>query len=242
MFLGESAIPDGLRIYAIGDIHGCDAMLAEAHERIARDLAGRPVADHRIFHLGDYVDRGPDSAGVLARLSALQASDSRFTCLRGNHDTWLLEFLSDPQHVGPSWLTYGGVETLASYGIDAARPDFTGRGLSSLSARLAAVFPPEHRRFLEACALTAQVGDYFFCHAGIRPGVPLAEQIEDDIIWIREPFLSDRRDHGVIVIHGHTPAPQPEIKPNRINIDSGAVFGGPMTVLALEGRQHHFLS
>ncbi|MCP4380463.1 MAG: serine/threonine protein phosphatase [Hyphomicrobiales bacterium] len=241
MRLGEAETPEGMRIYAIGDVHGCDTMLVDAHRAIADDLTSRPVKDHRIVHLGDYVDRGPASAAVIQRLADRVRSDPRTICLRGNHDTWLLDFLTDPHTNGRPWLTYGGAETMLSYGVNGASPNASARQLDRLSTRLSEQLPDADRSFLQACPLTTRFGDFFFCHAGIRPGVSLEEQAEDDLIWIREPFLSDRRDHGVVVVHGHTPVAQPDARVNRINIDTGAVFGGPMTVLALEGCAYRFL-
>ncbi|MCR4282896.1 MAG: serine/threonine protein phosphatase, partial [Bauldia sp.] len=221
MFLGKATTPEGLRLYAIGDVHGCDAMLAEVHGRIAADLAQRPAADHRIIHIGAYVDRGPESAGVIGRLAALTATDPRVVCLRGNHDQMLIDFLDDPAEGGAIFLHNGGKETLRSYGVG-------NRSLSyeKLGARLAEAMPPAHRAFLGALPLTVRFGDYLFVHAGIRPGVPLDAQDPHDLIWIRDEFLCDTRDHGEIVVHGHTPASAPEVRANRINIDTGAVFGG----------------
>ncbi|MCB1485863.1 MAG: metallophosphoesterase [Bauldia sp.] len=240
MWLGEAKTPEGMRLYAIGDVHGCDGLLAEAHAAIASDLAASPVADHRIIHVGDYVDRGPDSAGVVARLAAFAGRDSRVVCLIGNHDRMLLDFLTDPHDAGPLWLMNGGDATLRSYGLDAAKSEPWHR-LRELADRFAEALPLADRAFLEALPFHRQFGDFFFCHAGIRPGVPLDAQSEEDLIWIREPFLLDPADHGVVVVHGHTPRAIPEIMPNRIGIDTGAVFGGPLTVLALEGTGYRFL-
>jgi serine/threonine protein phosphatase 1 len=241
VFLGKATTPEGLRLYAIGDIHGCDDMLADVHVRIAADLAGRPVADHRIIHIGDYVDRGPDSAGVIRRLVRLRAENPRMLFLRGNHDERLLAFLDDPS-VGDLYLSdnIGGPATLRSYGVTPSR-SLLGYDYRRLSQRLAEAMPAEHRAFLEELETTLRFGDYLFVHAGIRPGVPLDMQDLQDLIWIRDEFLFDGRDHGFVVIHGHTPANQPEVRPNRINVDTGAVFGGPLTCLALEGTAHRFL-
>jgi serine/threonine protein phosphatase 1 len=242
VFLGKATTPKGLRLYAIGDIHGCDEMLADVHRRIAADLTTRPTPDHRIIHIGDYVDRGPDSAGVVARLVRLQAENPRMQFLRGNHDERLLAFLDDPS-VGDIYLTdnIGGPATLRSYGVAPNRFRVFGRGFAAQSAELAERMPAEHRAFLEGLETTLRFGDFLFVHAGIRPGVPLAEQDPQDLIWIREEFLFDGRDHGFVVVHGHTIADAPEIRPNRINIDTGAVFGGPLTCLVLEGTEHRFL-
>lgn len=241
MRLGESRAPGGTRLYAIGDVHGCDAMLAEVHDRIAADLIQRPVGDHRIVHIGDYTDRGPDSAGVITRLAGMTARDSRVTCLKGNHDAMFAGFLSDPIRRGPSWLANGAEATMRSYGVATGRSLWGQIDYADLSLRLAAAMPPAHRTFIETLPLWVRFGDYVFVHAGIRPGVPLEAQDEDDLIWIREEFLWDGRDHGFVVVHGHTPQDAPEVLTNRINIDTGAVYGGMLTCLALEGTEYRFL-
>ena len=241
MRLGESRTPEGMRLYAIGDVHGCDAMLAETHAAIARDLIARPAADHRIIHVGDYTDRGPDSAGVIARLARMTADDRRVVCLKGNHDAFFSGFLAEPEEYGPNWLANGADATLRSYGIEPQRSLWGAVKYDDLAERLAAAMPPAHHAFLDGLALSARFGDYLFVHAGIRPGVPLAEQDEKDLIWIREDFLWDGRDHGVVVVHGHTPVGEPEVMPNRIDIDTGAVYGGTLTCLALEGTDYRFL-
>lgn len=241
MRLGEARTPDGTRLYAIGDVHGCDDLLAEAHRKVAADLALRPADDHRIIHIGDYIDRGPDAAAVVDRLARMAEADKHGVFLRGNHEGLLLDFLEDPLGVGPNWLANGGDATLASYGITSSRLFLTGKDCMDFADRLAALVPPSHRAFLSGLDLSARFGDYFFCHAGIRPGVPLDRQRPLDLTWIREEFLLDGRDFGAVVIHGHTPVHEPEALSNRINIDTGAVFGGRLTCLALDGTEHRFL-
>ena len=241
MRLGQSRTPEGMRLYAIGDVHGCDVLLADAHEKIAADLIDRPVADYRIVHIGDYADRGPDSAAVVARLARMSTTDRHVVCLKGNHDAMFADFLADPAKQGPIWLANGGEATLASYGVDTGRSLWGAINYGDVSLRLAAVLPAAQRTFIETLPLTARFGDYLFVHAGIRPGVPLDEQDPRDLMWIREDFLWDGSDHGVVVIHGHTPANPPEVMPNRINVDTGAVYGGPLTCLALEGTEYRFL-
>ena len=242
MHLGEARTPDGMRLYAIGDVHGCDGMLADMHQRIGEDLAARSVEDHRIIHIGDYGDRGSDSARVIARLVAMTAADRRVTCLKGNHDQMLLDFLDDPLGAGDVFLANGGDTTVASYGIASGGLPILRSEYDALAAALGERMPATHRAFLDGLPYAVRFGDYFFCHAGIRPGVPLERQDPNDLIWIREPFLSDRRDHGAVVVHGHTPVARPEVKPNRINIDTGAVYGGPLTCVVLDGVGHRFLS
>ena len=237
MLTGEARTPEGMRLYAIGDIHGCDVKLAAVHAAIAADLAERPTSDHRFIHIGDYGDRGPDSAGVTARLIGM-AGDPRVINLRGNHDQKWLDFLADPAGAAPTFLSFGGKATLRSYGVGNRARNYEG-----LAAIMIEKMPASHRAFLEGLRLSARFGDYFFAHAGIRPGVPLEAQTAEDLMWIREEFLLDRRDHGVVVVHGHTVTARqtPEVHPNRIAIDTGAVFDGPLTCVVLGGRDVRFL-
>ncbi len=241
MLLGEAKTPDEMRLYAIGDVHGCDDLLAALHDRIDQDLALRPIEDHRIIHLGDYIDRGPNSAAVIERLVALSAKDDRVLCLRGNHESMFLDFLGDPMEGGQPFLRNGGMETLASYGASLGRGFASMRDLIGLVYETLAILPVEHRQFIARLPASFRFGDFFFCHAGIRPGVPLDEQDTHDLTWIREPFLSSNADLGAVVIHGHTPVKTPDVRPNRINIDTGAVLGGPLTCIVLEGRDYRFL-
>lgn len=241
MRVGEARTPDGMRLYAIGDVHGCDDLLAEMHDEIAADLAQRPVTDHRIIHVGDYGDRGPDSAAVIGRLAAMTAADDRVICLRGNHDAMLLDFLDDPFENAMMLLSNGGDATLRSYGV---MPTMMGRltgDFGALAERLKSAMPDADLAFLRGLPLTARFGDYFFCHAGVRPGIPLDAQDPEDLVWIREDFLWDDGDHGVVVVHGHTPVNKPEVRPNRINVDTGAVFGGRLTCVVLEETDIRFL-
>lgn len=241
MFLGEAQTPAAVRLYAIGDVHGRDDLLAAAHARIRADLAAAPPGDYRIVHLGDYVDRGPESAAVIERLAALGRADPRVVSLCGNHDEMMQAFLVDPVAAGEQWFANRAADTLASYGVDAPPVVTSYRQLVELGEALAAALPATHRAFLDALPRSVRFGDYFFCHAGIRPGVPLDAQDPADLIWIREPFLTDRRDHGAVIVHGHTPVATPDVRTNRINIDTGVVFSGRLTTLVLEGTGWRFL-
>ncbi|MEO0913435.1 MAG: metallophosphoesterase family protein [Pseudomonadota bacterium] len=235
---------DGRRIYAIGDVHGCLGALENRLGDIFADLAHRPHPAAEIIFVGDYTDRGPESRGTIERLLALEA-DARVatTFLFGNHDKQFLDYLENPSQMAtPSlhWLNprLGGNTTLASYGVanaDAAEP-----GTSHAAFR--AAVPASHIAFLQRTVLTRVIGTYLFVHAGIRPGVALAEQALTDLIWIRDPFLLDLTDHGHVVVHGHTPVRTVERLPNRIAIDTGAVFGGALSCLVLEDDKEALLT
>lgn len=240
--LGDASLPGGLRVYAVGDIHGCLDRLTTLHGDIARDLEARPVADHRIVHCGDYVDRGPDSAGVIAFLIERSRPDDRLVFLYGNHEEEMEGFFDDPERWRAHWLRYGGGETMRSYGVDVADYGSDRADLDRLSADFAKAFLADHRRFIGLCQRMVRFGDFAFVHAGIRPGVGLADQDPHDLIWIREPFLSDPRDHGAVIVHGHTPVEKPDVRNNRINVDTGAVYGGTLTCVAIEGSDIRFLS
>lgn len=228
-------LTEGQRLYAIGDVHGRRDLFDATVARIRSDLARRPHARPRVVCLGDYVDRGPDSRGVIESLMALRDSDLPADFMLGNHDSYVEAYLSDPDWYDRSyhWLhpVMGGGATLASYGVPGASPDDPGR----TRAAFARALPPRHRAFLQSCALWRRIGGYVFVHAGIRPGVPLEHQERDDCIWIREPFLSCEADFGYKVVHGHTIVPQVEHRTNRIAIDTGVAKGGPLACLVLEG-------
>jgi serine/threonine protein phosphatase 1 len=227
------------RIYAIGDIHGHRDLLDRLIDEIRKDLAAYPIEHSLTITVGDYVDRGPDPRGVVER-HAGNPFPTEFIALKGNHEEMLTRFLHDPS-VGGEWMRNGGLETLHSYGIDVG-PVMSGRGYEAAAAALEKALPREHMSFFAGLRLCFSVGRYFFCHAGIRPGVPFAHQREHDLLWIREEFLNDRSDFGKIVVHGHTPSPQPEIRPNRINIDTGAFMTGRLTCVVLEAEQPRFLA
>ena len=232
------SVPARTRVYAVGDVHGRDDLLAELSGLIARDCASAPGEVLTLF-LGDYVDRGPHSAAVVERLASGRFP-TPLRALRGNHEAMLLRFLADAS-VLEFWRSYGGLETLHSYGVDVSAA-MRGGGYEAARDAFSEALPAAHRAFLEATELSATVGDYFFCHAGVRPGTPLADQDEDDLLWIRDGFLSHERPFGKIVVHGHTPVASPEVRVNRINIDTGAFATSRLTCLALEGEGRRFLS
>jgi serine/threonine protein phosphatase 1 len=228
-----ATLPPGRRVYAIGDVHGCDQQLARLHQAIAADLAARPVAAPLIVHVGDYLDRGPASAAVLERLADGRPLPGVETVnLRGNHEAMALAVLTGGDAESATlWLLNGAAATLASWGIDADQS----------AAVWARHVPAAHFRFLQGLAMSHREGGYFFAHAGVRPGVPLTAQDPADLLWIREPFLSYRGDLGAVVVHGHTPRQKPVIRRNQIGIDTGAVYGGPLTAAILEADQIGFL-
>lgn len=234
----DARAPDGLRIYAIGDVHGRLDLLVRMHEAIAAHLEDHAVEDWRIIHLGDHVDRGPDSAGVLDFLIAAQARDPRILSLAGNHDIAFLDFLADPQPNG-LFANYGGRETAHSYGV---AMDFGDPVIfRAQSEALRRAVPEAHRSFIEGLRFSASFGDFFFCHAGIQPEVPLDMQQPADLIWIRQKFLKYEGLHPKVIVHGHTPSPEPEVRANRVNIDTGAFASGTLTALVIEGSDKQIM-
>ncbi|PWC53000.1 hypothetical protein TSO221_12175 [Azospirillum sp. TSO22-1] len=239
---------EGLCVYAVGDVHGQRKELEALLARVEADAA-RMRADGlntRIVFLGDYVDRGPDSRGVLDSLCALakrSADGSGIACrfLLGNHEAAMLDFLKEPA-ANSQWLSFGGVETLGSYGVRASAGTTEPARCRALRDALDERLPDEHRRFLETLELMVAFGDYAFVHAGIRPGVALERQHPDDLLWIREPFLSSPRRHEKVIVHGHTVVERPEILDNRIGIDTGAYATGVLTAVALHGVERRILA
>lgn len=231
-----------MRVYAIGDIHGYLSKLEAAHARIASDRARTGDMDAPVVHLGDLVDRGPDSRGVIDHLIRGIADGEPWIVLRGNHDHVFasqLDLSEEPSVPLRSWRSevMGGTETMRSYGVEPRI--WTGEG--RVRRDLAEAVPPEHRAFLEDLPLYHEAGELLFVHAGIRPGLALSEQIADDLLWIRRDFLDDTRDHGALVVHGHTPVDEPMHCGNRVNLDTGAGFGRDLTVAVFEGRTCHIL-
>lgn len=228
---------ENARLYAIGDIHGRLDLLERAIKAIERDVAEHG-SDAVTVTLGDYVDRGPASRGVIERLAA-NPFPTPYIALKGNHEALLDAFLADPT-VGLQWRRLGGLETLHSYGVPVSGV-MVGRDLDQAAEALRAALPTAHTGFLQSLRTSLSHGRYFLCHAGVRPGVPLERQDENDLLWIREEFLRSNMDFGKIVVHGHTPIEQPEVLPNRINIDTGAFATGRLTCVALDQAGHRFL-
>jgi serine/threonine protein phosphatase 1 len=219
-------------VYAIGDIHGRLDLLLRLEAQIAADVAGRPGAAPLIIYLGDYVDRGPASAGVIGHLAGDHADGVRRVFLLGNHEERMLAFLMFPARDGPRWLQYGGREALQSYGISDA--DLDAGDWPRLRDLFAAALPPRHLDFLRGLSLAARWRDYLFVHAGLNPERDLSAQDPDDLIWIREPFLTSDRDWGVTVVHGHVIGLEPVFRANRIGLDTGAYASGVLTCAVID--------
>ena len=232
--------PRGFRAYAVGDVHGRLDLLEDMLARIEGDLAERRPKRAILLFLGDLIDRGPASRQVIERLRTYRHPHLSTVFLMGNHEEVLLRLLAGERGILDSWLRFGGTECLASYGVDAA-------AFKSMSEReaLAAVkqaIPEAHRKFISDFADTARFGDYLFVHAGIRPAVDISMQSQADLRWIRQPFLDDDSDHGLVVVHGHTISDTVVERPNRIGIDTGAYRTGVLSALVLEGDERRFLT
>lgn len=234
----EARVPDGARIYAIGDVHGRLDLLEHSLARIKSHEEARPIGQTMTVMLGDTVDRGLDSRGVVARL--IEESRVRpMLFIAGNHEAYMLKTFSEPSSA-PQWLAAGGRETLYSYGVSVpAKIDRYNAHTIIADAR--SKVPQKHLDFLATFTPYAVIGDYAFVHAGIRPGITLVDQTFSDLTTIRDPFLAYRLPHDHIVVHGHTPVSTPDFRTNRINIDTGAYLTGNLTCLVLEGAERYVL-
>jgi serine/threonine protein phosphatase 1 len=230
----QPRLPEGIRIYAFGDIHGRADLLKEMFTVIDADIARNPVDRPIEVFLGDYVDRGPNSAGTLDLLLE-RSLYSETVFLKGNHEAYLLEVLRDPSKL-EDWRLFGGLQTLVSYGLrPTLNPDAAEQ--ASLIGALSEAMPGEHLMFLQSLKPSFVCGDFFFVHAGVRPGIPLKEQQESDLLWIRNEFLDSEENFGKYIVHGHTPVDKPDIRQNRINIDTGAYATGNLTLLTIQGSR-----
>ncbi|SEH18270.1 serine/threonine protein phosphatase 1 [Sphingopyxis sp. YR583] len=233
-------LPEGMRVYAIGDIHGRDDLFAELLDLIEADKAARPGADCALILLGDLVDRGPSSAAVIDRAIVQRDRWSAFHWLTGNHEEVFVKALTGDLSALKFFSRIGGEETILSYGIDEA--NYARMTYEELSVALIAAVPAAHREFLAAGEELIILGDYVFVHAGVRPGVSLKSQKPADLRWIREPFLSAGEDFGGFVVHGHTITSTVDERPNRLGIDTGAYASGKLTAAAFEGAERWYLS
>lgn len=233
------AVPDGHRIYAVGDVHGRNDLVGDLLTRIETDLVAHPVREATIIFLGDLIDRGADSAAVVERLRTYRPPGVRTEFLAGNHEEVLLRILEGEGGLIADWLRFGGAQCARSYGLSASR--LAKLPIGEAVEALRAAIPAEHQSFLASFADTLRAGDYLFVHAGIRPGVALAEQAQADLRWIREPFLDHPARHELMIVHGHTIAPEVEERAGRIGIDTGAYKNGVLTALVLEGAERRLL-
>lgn len=233
------SLPDGLRIYVVGDIHGCADLLQLALDSIDADARSQQPAQVLRVFLGDYIDRGLDARKTLDILIDYgRRHESVF--LKGNHEAMLAQFFQDPSQLH-HWRQFGGLQTLISYGL---RPSLTP-GLAEqidLARAFATALPSAHRDFLDRLTTSFLCGDFFFVHAGARPGVALDRQDEEDLLWIRDEFLNSSYDFGKFIVHGHSPVREPDVRSSRINIDTGAYATGKLTVLRIEGAELGFLT
>ena len=234
----DAAAPEGMRLYAIGDVHGRYDLLKEMHARIRGEIMRDRPADWRIIHVGDYVDRGPQSREVIELLLELTRSDPHVVALAGNHDIGFVDFLRRPTAVS-LFAHNGGEQTARSYGVevDLSTDASTRRAADAMLA----VIPSEQLTFLHDLPRSCSFGDFFFCHAGVKPGVALDAQNPEDLIWIRGEFHRWPELYEKVVVHGHTPAAVPEIVGNRVNLDTGAWQSGILTALAVDGQDKRIM-
>ncbi len=230
--------PEGLRIYAIGDVHGRFDLLQAMHRLIAAENEKLPLADWVVIHLGDYTDRGPQSRQVLDLLVRATGDSERMLALAGNHDIGLLEFLETGDAFG-LFAGNGGRQTALSYGIDI---DFSDAASVAAGWKaFAKAIPSSHVQFLRGLPRSMVFGDFFFCHAGIRPGIDLDDQDPDDLIWIRGEFLNHPSLYSKVIVHGHTPVDDVDVRLNRINVDTGAFASGRLSAIMIDGNRKFLL-
>jgi len=231
--------PKGYRAYVIGDVHGRLDLLNRLIEGIEAEIAAGPKTKASIVFVGDLVDRGPESAGVVERLRTFSSPHATAHFIMGNHEEVMLRVLAGEGDLLPSWLRFGGIQTLESYGLDARELARLTPG--EIVEKVGRAVPASHRDFIAGFSDSISFGGYLFVHAGIRPGIALSEQSQSDLRWIRDPFLEDSTDHGFVVVHGHTITSEVEVTPNRIGIDTGAFYSGILTALGIEGRNRWLL-
>ncbi len=236
------SVPDGQRIYAVGDIHGRVDLLERLHQLICEHaIKGPAEITKTIVYLGDYVDRGFSSKEVIDYLLEARLKDFRPIYLKGNHEDVLLRFLEDPS-IGPAWFAIGGNATALSYGVGIPRGLSGTEKFQYIRQELRRLIPPDHLTFFMRLDLTYEAGDYFFVHAGIRRGVPLEFQDPQDLLWIRDEFLKRDQNCGKVIVHGHSLSHKPEVRKDRIGIDTGAYATNTLTCLVLERASRDFIS
>ena len=237
----DDLLPPGVRVYAVGDIHGRSDLLDLLLVRIGDDQAADPAPAPVVVFLGDYIDRGMDSAGVIDRLAGEPVPGMAARFVLGNHEEFLLRFLAGESN-WYSWLDNGAMTTMESYGVDLQGWPYTFPEPEKARDDLAAAMPAAHRAFFEGLETHVRIGGYFLVHAGVRPGVPLEDQAVHDLLWIREEFLRSDADFGAVVVHGHTPTPRVVSRANRIGVDTGAYASNVLTCVVLEGHKRRFLN
>ncbi|MBV7255365.1 serine/threonine protein phosphatase [Pacificimonas sp. WHA3] len=236
------AVPDGVRVYAIGDIHGMSNLLEKLLKKITKDLKGFEGRAELVF-LGDYVDRGPDSAQVIARLCEGPGPGDTWTFLKGNHDAFLSSTMAAEklkERYYRAWVDQGGAEAMMSWGV--RRGLIHGDDPEAAVEALKAAMPKAHRKFFRKLKPSHRIGDYMFVHAGVRPHVPLEEQQEKDLLWIRDDFLDHGKSFGPHIVHGHTITPDVDGQKHRTGVDTGAYRTGTLTALVLEGTERRAIS
>jgi serine/threonine protein phosphatase 1 len=233
------SVPQGYRVYAIGDVHGRLDLLDNALAQIEADNDRRANARSILVFLGDLIDRGPSSAQVIERVRTYRRPGVQTVFISGNHEEVLLRLLRGESRFLQDWLRFGGAECARSYGISptALRRMEPDQAVDVLRRKI----PNHDHEFLASFVDTFRIGSYLFVHAGVRPGVPLPDQSQSDLRWIRQPFLDNDDDHGFIVVHGHTIADQVDVRGNRIGLDTGAYRTGVLTAMGLEGGERWFL-
>lgn len=238
---GGPRAPEGTRVYAVGDIHGRADLLRRLHALIRDDAAGAEGARLVVVYVGDYVDRGPDSFGVVEMLLDAPLDGFERHHLKGNHEDFLVHFLETGEG-GEVWMMNGARQTLESYGVEFSDIAYGAGGMAAARDKFRDFMPERHLAFFRGLELSHREGDYLFVHAGIRPGVPLDAQKPFDLMWIRDAFLDSQDDHGCVVVHGHTIEHAPQVMANRIGIDTGAFHSGRLTALVVEGETRRFLA
>ena len=238
----EPCVPEGTRVYAVGDIHGRADLLKSLFDLIRQDGEAYRECRKVLVFVGDYVDRGMESRKVIDLVLDSVPKGFEVITLKGNHEALMLDFLAD-RGADELWLRNGGNATLYSYGIQVNGNVTTEQGLDAVRHDFACAVPSRHVEFLNRLKMTHVEGDYLFVHAGIHPDLSMDEQSEDELLWIREEFLASTADHGKVVVHGHSISRswEPEIRANRIGIDTGAFVSGVLTCLVLQGIERTFL-